>query len=185
MKTVGILLAGGQSRRYGSPKAFAKYNDHFFYEWAYKALETVCNEVIIIAREELINLFPKCLHVTIDSEQFSGKGPLAGIYSGMEKISADQYIVLPCDMPYLTDDILKALKSYPTSSDILAVKQDEVLHPLISVWKGNMKEQLYTELSNDKLSVIQFLAKMNTEWIQAENLTSNSPILFQNINKPT
>ena len=33
MKTVGIVLAGGLSRRFGSPKAFAKLEIGIFMKW--------------------------------------------------------------------------------------------------------------------------------------------------------
>ena len=54
---VGILLAGGLSRRYGSPKAFAEIEGELFYERAYNALAAVCGDVIIISRPELIDHF--------------------------------------------------------------------------------------------------------------------------------
>lgn len=102
MKTVGILLAGGRSRRFGSPKVFATWNDQYFYEWAYAALDKVCDDVIIITREELMPLFPKNFFLTTDDKRFSGDGPLVGIFTGMNNINADQYVVLPCEIPFIT-----------------------------------------------------------------------------------
>ena len=91
-KRVGILLAGGLSRRYGSPKAFAEISGKKFYEIVYDTLNSVCDDVIVVTRKEFINWFPKEYHVIVDIDKFLGCGPLAGIYSAMEEIDADHFV---------------------------------------------------------------------------------------------
>ena len=184
MKTVGILLAGGQSRRFGSPKAFATWNEKYFYEWSYVALEKVCDYVIIITREELLSLFPKNLPLATDDSRFLGYGPLAGIYAGMDTIEADQYVILPCDMPFITRDELKQLALIPSTADIKAVKQGEIFHPLVSIWSSSLKEKLYQSLMAKQLSVMQFISNVSTEWILADQISDQPEMVFQNINKP-
>lgn len=184
METVGILLAGGRSRRFGSPKAFAKWKDQYFYEWAYATLDKVCDDVIIITREELLPLFPKNLFLSTDDHRFSGDGPLAGIYTGMDIINADQYVVLPCDMPFITRKELKQLTLFPSTGDIKAVKQDEIFHPLVSIWNSSLKEKIYQTLMNKNLSVMQFMSAVDTEWIPANQISDKPATVFQNINKP-
>lgn len=184
MNTVGILLAGGQSRRYGSPKAFAKWNNRYFYEWSYAALETVCDHVVVITREELIPLFSSGLFLITDDLRFQGFGPLAGIYSVMDRIKGDQYIVLPCDMPFITEDVLKKLIRLPFNEDIKAVKHGDIFHPLVSVWNSNVKEKLYENLMAEKLSVMKFMSTVSTEWIPANHISNEPATVFQNINEP-
>src|SRR5690625_3603911 len=91
----GILLAGGLSRRYGMPKAFAEINGEKFYEISYRILDHVCDDVTIVTRPELVEQFPRDLHVIIDDAFYRGCGPLAGIYSAMNVHKADRYVVLP------------------------------------------------------------------------------------------
>jgi len=184
MKTIGILLAGGQSRRFGSPKAFATWNNRYFYEWSYAVLANVCDEVIIITREELLPLFPNNLFLTTDDPKFLGFGPLAGIYTGMDKIEGDQYMVLPCDMPFITEDVLTQLAHFQCYGQITAVKHDDIFHPLVSVWTSSLKEKLYESLIAEKLGVMQFMSTVTTEWILASQISNEPKDVFQNINKP-
>lgn len=184
MKTVGILLAGGRSRRFGSPKAFATWKNQFFYQLAYAALDKVCDDVVIITREELLPLFPKNLSILVDDHRFTGEGPLAGIFTGMNNIKADQFLVLPCDMPFITREELKRLMLYPSTGDIKAVKQGEIFHPLVSIWSGSLKEKIYQSLMSKNFSVMQFMSTVSTKWILADQISDNPASVFQNINKP-
>src|SRR5699024_2705154 len=106
-KTIGILLAGGRSSRYGTEKAFADVEGISFYEASYYVLESVCDEVIIVTRKDLMHLFPPIYQVITDIDKYVGCGPLAGIYSAMMYKEAENYIVLPCDVPLIAQALEK------------------------------------------------------------------------------
>ena len=84
MKRVNVILAGGASRRFGEPKAFAKWKGGMFYEQAKKAFGG--GETVIISRPEHIKKFlsNRERHVFADEPRFRGMGPLAGIYTAMK-----------------------------------------------------------------------------------------------------
>lgn len=179
-KTVGILLAGGMSRRYGSDKAFAKINDYYFYEKAYHALETVCDEVIIVTREELLTLFPSHYTVITDLETYSGCGPLAGIYSAMMYKEAERYVVLPCDMPLIDAAILEQLL-YRHQTEITIVEVAERLQPLISVWDRSVKEKLAESLEKQQYRLRDVFDSTSIMKVAGEALTEYEEI-FMNVN---
>ena len=110
MKTAGIVLAGGLSRRFGSPKAFARFDSGIFMNEQSKRLESFCEEVIVVTREELLERFPQSVNTITDLPEVAGLGPLAGIYSAMETVDADAYVVLPCDMPYVDYSIMNGVR---------------------------------------------------------------------------
>ena len=76
-RTAGILLAGGRSTRYGSPKAFAVEQGEYYYERAYAALALVSDPVVIVSLDELQPRFPAGRLVIADRERYRGCGPLA------------------------------------------------------------------------------------------------------------
>jgi molybdopterin-guanine dinucleotide biosynthesis protein A len=188
MKTVGILLAGGQSRRFGSPKAFAVRQNRYFYEWAYQALTSVSEQVIIVTYRELMERFPSHLEVITDHEQFVGKGPLAGIYTAMKHIEGEQYIVLPCDMPLITAEISMNLlnetdRCFIQNFDVCAVQCQEQAHPLVSVWKRSVLSSLEDVLLQDQLGVMRLLNQVHTYWVDGFQLTAEAEQIFRNINR--
>lgn len=181
-KRVGILLAGGLSRRYGSPKAFAEMSGKKFYEIVYDTLNSVCDDVIVVTRKEFINWFPKRYHVIVDIDKFLGCGPLAGIYSAMEEIDADHYVVLPCDMPLITSKILKRLIHYH-SKEVTVVESQGFLQPLVSVWSGNVKKKIRASLEKGQFKMTDVLEKTDMNQVEGSLLASSSKF-FINVNTP-
>ena len=183
-KLVGILLAGGMSRRFGSPKAFAVMDGELFYERAYKALDKVCDHVVIISRAELRPHFSAECDVITDLEWVAGQGPLAGILSGMTARPAEKYMVLPCDMPFIGPaETNKLLKLADDLSDITAVRNATEKIPLFSIWNFRVKEELHKDLAAGQLRVMKFMDKVTTEWIDSSQIHED-PLVFRNINKP-
>lgn len=182
METIGILLAGGMSRRFGSPKAFARINDKFFYELVWRALDGACDDIVIVTREELIPRFPEELDVIIDLPSLSGLGPLVGIYTAMTERPADQYLVLPCDMPFIGQKETAALIQLAGGThDVTAVRTSEEHLPLFSIWNHRVKKDLMREILNQQLSVMKFLDQVETKWVDSRLIHVDKTI-FRNIN---
>ncbi|WP_438314618.1 molybdenum cofactor guanylyltransferase [Sporosarcina sp. FA9] len=183
MSTIGIVLAGGFSRRFGSPKAFAKYGDKYFYEIAVDVLRILCDQVVIVTRPELIQRHGKEDHVLTDIVEFAGFGPLAGILSGMESVEADRYVVLPTDMPYVTSEVLERLMTFHEKG-ITAVISKNRQHPLVSIWDNHFKDALRNALENERLSVMKLLDENHSHWVPGYLLTDNEELVFTNVNTP-
>lgn len=181
--TVGILLAGGLSRRFGSPKAFAELDGELFYEHAYRALVRACDHVVIISRPELIPRFSSDHDVITDLDWVAGQGPLAGILSGITARQADKYLVLPCDMPFIGPaETVKLLALTEDASNISAVWNDSEKIPLFSVWDIRVKEQLQKELETGQLRVMKFMEKVTTQWINSSEIHKDQ-LVFRNVNQ--
>lgn len=96
----GILLVGGGSSRFGSPKAHARLDGETLAERAWRLLGEVCDERIAVGRLDGLS-FP-----ALEDE---GTGPVAAIAAGLRAASHDTALVLPVDMPLLTAGALQTL----------------------------------------------------------------------------
>ncbi len=113
----GIILSGGLSRRFQVPgepwvdKALYRVGNEPMVRLVYNALSKVADEVIISVNDQdkAINyksIIPSAEYV-IDDEKL--RGPLAGIYSALNKCGGKYAIVVPNDMPYITPKVLEPL----------------------------------------------------------------------------
>ena len=90
----GILLAGGESRRFGSPKADALYEGEQLGARAWRLLGDACEERILVGPGGVAD---------------PGTGPVAAIAAGLRAATHDVAVVIPVDMPLMTVAALHAL----------------------------------------------------------------------------
>jgi len=98
----GLLLVGGRSRRFGSPKALARLGDETFAERAWRLLGETCDERFAVGRAEGLPFEPI-------ADAVEGGGPLAGIVAGMRRARNDVVVAIPVDTPLLTPASLQEL----------------------------------------------------------------------------
>lgn len=179
MKTVGVVLAGGGSKRFGKPKAFAVYREKFFYQWVFEALRPHVSEIVVSASEQLRNQFQE-YRVFQDESRFKGKGPLAGIHAVMKAVAADWYFVIACDMPLMTGEtvskILHTAQQSPTT-DAVVPESEGRLQPLAGVYHRRTLDKLESLLQKNILHVRAFLDE-----IEVYPLQGLDPQCFYNIN---
>lgn len=182
MTAAGIVLAGGQSRRFGEHKAMARFNGASFLEHSIEALRAHTDSITIVSHPDLSErLYDKYgANVIHDLKEYRGQGPLAGILSAMEKEKADWYAVVPCDTPLLNETVIRTL---------LNAIQDEVqavvpvtgknIQPLVAAYSCSVKPYIKKLLKEDKRSMRDLLSGINTLYLEDDIFKES---FFLNIN---
>jgi len=101
----GILLVGGASRRFGSPKALAPFGGETLAERAWRVLATVCDERIAVGKRSDELRLP----FDIVDDGSAVRAPLAGVVAGVRAAEHDRCVVLPVDTPLVRPEHLRAL----------------------------------------------------------------------------
>jgi molybdenum cofactor guanylyltransferase len=104
-RLTGILLVGGASRRFGSPKALARIGGETLAERAWRVLGEACDERLAVGKvaDGLVLPFP------LVDDASSVRAPLAGIVAGIGAASHDVCVVLPVDCVAVTAGALREL----------------------------------------------------------------------------
>ena len=101
----GVLLVGGASVRFGSPKALAQLGTETLAERAWRLLGEACEERIAVGKRADGLELP--FDVLDDGTEV--RAPLAGIVAGLRAARNDVVVVIPVDTPLLTKAALHDL----------------------------------------------------------------------------
>ena len=115
MKDVGLLgavLAGGESRRFGSPKALAPFRGRPMIAPALEAVSAVAEESVVVTSVEPVarGLAAQVPGIRIIPDRVPGAGPLAGLHAALHHAAArgleGGVLLLACDMPLASGQLL-------------------------------------------------------------------------------
>jgi molybdopterin-guanine dinucleotide biosynthesis protein A len=183
-QTCGIILSGGQSRRFGGPKAFARFNEIPFWEHSLNALKEVTDTQIIVSHPSLLDRFKETtnLPIILDDKRVRGNGPMAGLFSAMEHMKAEWYVVLSCDIPSINEEVIAMLLTYrkqPIEAIIPVI--DGRVQPLVGIYHSSLYQRMKEQLFSGNYRVMSLLGNVNTLFLSEVDLKID-PQVFRNIN---
>ena len=162
----GILLVGGASRRFGSPKAFAVFDNETLAQRGWRLLGEICDERIAVGRvgEGAELPFP------ILADGLDQRAPLVGVVAGLRAASNDVCVVLPVDAPLVS---LEMLRSLVDAGGDVAVSQTG---PLPGVYHRSALPVLEERLAAGELKLSAALERLDTRIVDLD------PFLLVNVN---
>ncbi|WP_163536569.1 molybdenum cofactor guanylyltransferase [Gracilibacillus sp. YIM 98692] len=178
---IGIILAGGQSRRFGCPKVFAGYKNQPFYQHAIQTLTPFSIDIYMIIqnkwRDDLKNSSVSLLE---DTPKFAGDGPLAGIYSAMEVTNATWYMVIPIDTPLIRPVIFeKLMEKRDEKRQAVIPFVDGRKQPLIAIYHHDTKPIIKEQLQKGDRSMKGLLDRISVQYVP---FSDSDKHVFININ---
>lgn len=124
---VGVVLAGGWSRRMGRDKALLAAGGESLPAAAARRLAAVCAEVAVADRGR--GLLPGLPSLP----DGPGRGPAAGILGAAAAYPGRRLLVLACDLPRVPEDLLAAL-ARPPEPDWTVPRWREGVEPLCALY---------------------------------------------------
>jgi molybdopterin-guanine dinucleotide biosynthesis protein A len=98
----GVLLVGGASTRFGSPKALAMIDGETFADRGRRVLAAACDEVLVVGKRGE-------LPFDVIDDGSETRAPIAGVVAGLRAAANEVAVFLPVDCPWMTPEALRAL----------------------------------------------------------------------------
>lgn len=159
----GIVLAGGQSTRFGDAhvnKAVASFEDRTLLEWVLSAVDegTDYPPVIAVRTPAQQRTYENVLDgqdVVFARDVLSFEGPLAGVIGAIRQVDSPWVFVCSCDMPLLSADVIRWLRSNleqieSTSVDALAIAHpDGTIEPMHTLYRRDSILEVLEQIPSD------------------------------------
>jgi molybdopterin-guanine dinucleotide biosynthesis protein A len=177
----GLVLAGGASTRMGHDKAALSYHGRSQLHWAFELLNSVCERTYISVRaEQTAEATRASLPQIIDRQ--SGIGPIAGISAAFETHPEAAWLVLACDLPFLSSDVLTHLTQQRNPKRVATAyrsSHDQLPEPLCTIWEPKSYQLLQTWIVSGRQCPRKLL--INSEIALIDQL---DPRGLDNVNTP-
>src|SRR5207302_1560541 len=99
-------------------------------------LTTLSDDVIVVGSATPPVVQDRRARIVLDDG--SGRGPLAGIVTGLGVVANDYSVVVACDLPFLSVDALRLMVECPRTYDLLVPRRpDGTLEMLHAVYHKN------------------------------------------------
>jgi len=171
MRSLGVLLAGGRGMRLGAgvAKALVPCGGRTLLARARATLETLCDDVVVVAPHELELPVPRADRV---DDPAGARGPLAAMVAGLDARPFDEALVLAVDLPLVTAPALSALRAL--RGDALAVlpAPHALPQPLAAWYASGARRVLAAALQSGERSVIAACETLGPRLVGDEELAA-------------
>jgi molybdopterin-guanine dinucleotide biosynthesis protein A len=138
-RRAAIVLAGGESSRFGSNKALAVLAGKPLISHVTRHLSNVVDEILVIighgeSRAEYKAVLPSSVRVMNDERE--EKTPLIGIVSGLGAASSGYALISACDIPFVNEEVVELLFQRASGADAAIPKwRKGDIEPLEAVYR--------------------------------------------------
>ena len=139
VRLTGVLLVGGGSERFGSPKALAPFRGETLAERGRRVLAAACDEVLVVGKAADGLPFP------VVDDGTDSRAPIHGVIAGLRAGRHDVVVALPVDVPLVTAAVLRAL------GEAAAVPSERI--PLPGAYPRSLLPELERRVAADELSL--------------------------------
>jgi molybdopterin-guanine dinucleotide biosynthesis protein A len=158
---LAVVLAGGQSKRFGEDKNQVKLGKITLLDHVLAKVTNKFEKILIISNQNLnikaltsITIIPDCIQGNL--------GPLVGVLTAMKWIKKNnkqyQWIAtFPCDTPFFDTSIIEKYKNKINLNKSLLyfVKSNQKRHNIFGLWSVKLMDTLENDLVNNNFRKVE------------------------------
>ena len=181
----GIVLAGGKSKRLGRDKALEPVGGEPLIRRVIGRLSDLTDETVVVvadARRGAELPLPESTVVAVDV--YPDSGSLGGIFTGLSAATGSWGIVVACDMPFLSTDLLRLLLSRRDGYDAVVPVLDGRPEPTHAAYSKPCLPHIEPRLQAGELKIAGFFDDARVNFVPQDDIERADPrrLSFLNVN---
>jgi molybdopterin-guanine dinucleotide biosynthesis protein A len=177
----GLILAGGSSSRMQHDKATLMYGGRSQLDRAYDLVSRHVSKTFVSVRANQTE-DPVRAEKPLIVDTISGEGPIVGIRSAFAKFPDVAWLVLACDLPFLSDAVVAQLLASRDPTNLATAYRsahDGLPEPLCAVWEPAAAAALAAYQAGDGRCPRKFLIRNPVRLLEPLELRA-----LDNVNTP-
>lgn len=166
----GVILAGGRSARFGTNKAFARYQGVPLIFRVLKVVKYLFADTLLITNtpEEYKNIPVKTI---ADEEPYLG--PLGGIVTALKTVGSEMIFVTACDLPLLNIQEIRSLGTQVSKCDAVIPFTKEGPAYTMAFYSQQLLPDLNSALRAGRLSLKDFFQnRSRVLWLPFQGMSA-------------
>ena len=184
LRVSAAILAGGRARRFdGVDKAALRIGSERIIDRQLAALSGVADDIRIVATD--LDRYAG-LPVRVITDAIPGAGPLGGIYTALVDARHERVLVLACDLPFVTRDLLSRVAAAGDDrDDAVMPRSSRGLEPLCAWYHRRGIEAIRERIERGVLSLHGLRDVLHVREVGPEALGPDAgDEAFENVNTP-
>ena len=169
-----FVLAGGKSSRMGEDKGLVHLRGRPMISYVLQTLEDLDLRPRILTKNPRYGQF----EVSLTPDVIADKGPLGGLYTAMKETTADFVLILSCDMPLISKNLVESLIMGRKKGQIRLLSDGSQVQPLPGLYPVSLKNRVKDQLKRDQLRMQTLIFKSDVSLVPS----SGRSIELRNIN---
>ena len=178
MEATLLVLAGGQSRRMGRPKAWIEVGDTVLVRYVVERLAPAFSELMVsfAEPEQMEQLIP--YRVVFDRKH--NAGPLAGLEAGLLAARNQVVFAVGCDMPYVERSTAEIAVAAARNCDAAIPRHDGLFEPVCGAYRKSAIATIAYALDSGNYVAHDVVEQLDVTWL--EDLDADQ---FESLNTPS
>jgi molybdopterin-guanine dinucleotide biosynthesis protein A len=177
----GLILAGGASTRMQQDKAALTYHGKTQLQWTYELAARFCDSTFVSVRPDQRTDPARAGFPQIVDRQ-PGIGPIAGISAALSEHPGAAWLVIACDLPFITPQVLEHLIEQRDPQRVATAyksSHDGLPEPLCAIWEPAAREPVEAHIAAGKKCPRKFLINADVKLLELPDKRA-----LENVNTP-
>jgi molybdopterin-guanine dinucleotide biosynthesis protein A len=174
----GAILAGGKSSRMGQDKGFVKLDGKPMISYSIDLLQRLNIPSRIVSHIEAYKQFG----CEVIKDTIQEKGPMGGLYTALLHCEAKQLLLLSCDAPLISQELLSNLLGVSDCKKISVTYFRNKIYPLCAVYPKSILKVVKSYLEKDNLKMKTLIKNLPHQKVCMDKILEGKTYALSNFN---